>query len=90
MVFSDECIFRLKGSVNTQNVRMWGKKRPVEGRQTFSHSPSTMVWFEISKEKVIGLYFFQDQNVRDENCRNMLIEYAFPRLVSIRADYIFR
>ena len=48
-----------------------------------------MVWFEISKEKVIGLHFFQDQNVRDENCRNMLIEYAFPRLVSIRADYIF-
>ena len=89
IVFSDECIFRLNGSVNTQNVRIWGTKRPVEERQTLSHSPSIIVRCEISKGKVIGPYFFQDQNVNGENYRNMLIQYAFPRLASIRADYNF-
>ena len=42
--FYDEQIFRLNGSVNTQNVRIWGTERPVEERQTFSHSPSIMLW----------------------------------------------
>ena len=79
VVFSDECIFRLNGSVSTQNVRIWGTERPVEGRQTFLHSPTIMVWCEISKEKFIGPYFFQDQNVAGENYRNMSVPYAFLR-----------
>ena len=87
--FFDECVFRLNGSVSTQNVRIWGTERPAEGRQTFSYSPSTMLWCGISKEKDIGPYFFQDQNVNGENYRKMLIEYAFPRLASIRTDFIF-
>ena len=44
IVSSDECIFRLHGSVNTQNVRIWGTQRSAQGRQTFSHSPSIMVF----------------------------------------------
>ena len=48
-----------------------------------------MVLCGISKEKVIGPYFFQDQNVNGEDYRSMLIQYAFPRIASIRADYIF-
>ena len=31
IVFSDECIFRLYGSVNIENIRIWGIERPVEG-----------------------------------------------------------
>ena len=89
IVFSDECIFRLNGSINTQKVRIWGTERPVEGRQTFSHSPSIMVWCGIAKEKIIGPYFSQDQNVKGDNYWDMLIQYAFLRLASIRADYIF-
>ena len=29
--FSDECIFRLNGSGNEQNVRIMGTERPSEG-----------------------------------------------------------
>ena len=49
IVFSDECTFRLNGYGNTQNVRIWDTERPVEGRQTFSHSPSIMMCCGISK-----------------------------------------
>ena len=48
-----------------------------------------MVWCGISEEKVIGPYFFQDQHVNGENYRNILIQCAFPRLASIRANYMF-
>ena len=48
-----------------------------------------MVWCVISKEKVFGPSFFQNQNMNGENYINMLIQYAFLRLASIRADYIF-
>ena len=90
ITFSDDCIFHLKGSVNTQNVIIWGTERLVEGRQTFSHSPSIMVWLGISKEKAIGAYFFQDQNLNGENYRNIIIQYVFPRFASIKADYVFQ
>ena len=88
IVFSDECIFRLNGSVNTQNVRIWGTERPIQGRQAFDHSPSIMVWCAISKDKVVGPFYFEDGNVNGENYRNMLIHYAFPRFASLRDDYI--
>ena len=35
IVFSDECMFYLNGSVNTQNVRIWATERPIQGRQAF-------------------------------------------------------
>ena len=89
IVFSDECIFRLNGSVNKQNVRIWGTERPTDGNQSFMNSPSVMVWCAIGKEKVIGPYFFENENVNGENYRNMLINYAFPRFASLRRDYIF-
>ena len=35
IVFSDEWIFRINGSENKQNVRIWGTERPNEGSQSF-------------------------------------------------------
>lgn len=44
-IFScDECIFRLNGSIITQNVRIWDKEHPIQERQAFNHSPSLMIW----------------------------------------------
>lgn len=34
-------------------------------------------------------YFVEDENVNSENCRNMVINYAFPRFASSREDYIW-
>ena len=90
IVFSDECIFRLKGHVNKQNVRIWGNERPSEGNQVFMQSPNVMVWCAVTREKVISPYFFEDGNVDGEKYRNMLIDYAFPRFATWKQDYIFR
>ena len=43
----------------------------------------------ISREKVVGPYFFEDENVDSENHRNTLTNYAFLRFASPRKDYIF-
>ena len=62
IVFSGEHIFSLSGSVNTQNVRILGAKRPIEGRQAFSLSSSIMVWYAISKGKDVGTFLFKHEN----------------------------
>ena len=85
----DECTIRLNGSVNKQSVRILGTERPAEGNQPFMHSHSFMVWCSIGKEKVIGQYFFENENVNRENYRNMLINYGFLRFASLRRDYTF-
>ena len=43
LVFSDECIFRLNGSVNTQHIIILCTERLVEVREIFSNSPGIMV-----------------------------------------------
>ena len=89
VVFSDECIFRLNGSVSKQNVRIWSTERPTEGNQSFLNSPNVIVRCFVAKGKFIGTYFFEDENVSGENYRNMLIHYAFLRFASLRGGYIF-
>ena len=61
--FSDEWIFCLNGSVNSQILRIWGTERPIQGRLAFTHSSSLMVWCTISKGKAVGPYFFENGNV---------------------------
>ena len=54
VAFSDKCIFRINGSVNKQNVRIWGTERSTEGKQLFLNGPSVRACCAIAKEKVIG------------------------------------
>ena len=53
------------------------------------HSSSVIVLCTIEKEKVIVPCFFENENVNGENYRNMEINYAFHRFVSLRKDYIY-
>ena len=48
-----------------------------------------MVWCVISREKVLGPYFFEDENLNSENYGNMLIHSAILRFASQMEDYIF-
>ena len=80
IVFSDEDIFRLNGSVNKQNVRIWGTERPNEGNQSLLNSPSVIVWCAIAKEKAIGSCFFEDENVNGENTETSLCIMLFQAL----------
>ena len=68
IVFTDECMFRLNGHVNTQNVRIWGTERPAEGNQVPVNSPGVMAWCSISREKVIGPYWIENGTVTGESC----------------------
>ena len=61
IVFSDEGMFYLNGSVSTQNVRIWATKRPIQERKAFTCSPSLMIWCLILKDKVVGFYFLKTE-----------------------------
>ena len=88
--FTDECIFRLNGHVNTQNARIWGTDRPSEGNQVPVYSPGIIFWCGISKEKTIGPYEVEDRTVTGESYRQLLIRKVFPRLASLRSDFVFQ
>ena len=89
IVFLTSAFFCLNGSVNSQNVRIWGTECPTQGRQAFTHNPSLMVWCSILKDKFKGPYILKNGNVKGEDYRNMLSHYAFPRFASLRDNYIF-
>lgn len=88
-MFSDECIFRVNGCVNKQNVRICPKERPSQISEAPRNSPGVMVWCAISKEKIIGPLFFDKGSFTGAIYRYMLIRYAFPRFSELREDYIF-
>ena len=90
IVFTDECIFRVNGHVNSQNARIWAKERPAEHNEVPVHSPGVMFWCGLSKTKVIGPYEIENATVTGESYRNLLIRKVFPRLASLREDYIFQ
>ena len=56
----------------------------------FMLSQKVMGWCAVTRENVIGPYFFEDGNADGEKNRNMLINYAFPRFATLRQDYIFQ
>ncbi len=66
IVFSDECIFRLSGIVNKQNVRIWGTARLNEYSTVVMNSPSLMVSCAISEERVLGHYFLKMRTLREK------------------------
>ena len=49
-----------------------------------------MFWCGLSKTKVIGPYEIENATVTGESYRNLLINRVFPRLASLREDYIFQ
>ncbi len=51
---------------------------------------SLVLWCAISEERIIGLYFFENENVTRENYRTMLIKYAFPQFNYLPEDYILQ
>ena len=89
IVFSDECTFRMNGYVKKQNFRISGERRPTQVNQAILNSPSVIFWCAISKKRVIGPFFFENENVTGESYRKMLVYYAFPRFERNFSDYIF-
>ena len=59
ILFSDEALFYINGSVNTQNYRYWADINPhwMEGARTLD-IPRVMVWCGIWGSEIVGPYFF--------------------------------
>lgn len=57
IVFSDESTFRLDGSVNRHNCRIWGLEPPSEFVTKSHSSPKINVWMGLSASGIYGPFF---------------------------------
>ena len=59
--FSDEAHFLLSGHVNSKNNVYWGTATPENVMQKPLHSTKCTAWIAISKNGIIGLYWFEEK-----------------------------
>lgn len=74
---SDEAHFYLHGHVNKHNYRFWGTKNPQIIQEPRLHDERVTVWCGICADRIIGPFFFEDQNgkaitVNGERYRTMI------------------
>ncbi len=62
IVFSYECICRLNGFLNKQNIRIYCIERASESNQLAMNSPSVIKCCIVSKERIIGPYFWERES----------------------------
>lgn len=60
---SDEAHFYLNGTVNQQNCRYWAQENPRQLHEKPLHSPRVTVWCAVSRQHVIGPFFFEEDGV---------------------------
>ena len=78
--FSDEATFYLNGLVNKHNVRYWSEDNPHETIETAMKSPKLNVWCAMSKNQLIGPFFFEDDTINGENYLSMLQNFFLPEI----------
>ena len=85
ILFSDESNFELDGgNINKQNVRFWGRGRPIASTITAKQFPKKlMVWCGFTANLFIGPYFFEE-SVNAESYQKMIAEFVIPELKSHR------
>ena len=81
--FSDEATFHVSGTVHRHNVRIWGKEHPREFQEFTPHSPKINVWCGLTKDRVVGPFFFTEQIVTGQSYLRMLETFAYPVLRNI-------
>ena len=80
---SDEAHFHLNGFVNKQNCGFWAKENPRAVHQRELHPLKCTVWCAITANKIIGSYFFKDDDgnavtVIKERYRAMVRNFLWP------------
>ena len=58
ILWSDEAIFSLDGTVNTHNCRIWGKLKPKHFITKSLHSPKLCIWMTFSSKFGLEPFFF--------------------------------
>jgi hypothetical protein len=80
LFFSDEATFYLHGLVNKHNIRYWSESNPHVTIETVMKSPKLNVWCAMSKNHLIGPFFFEDDTVNGENYLTMLQNFFMPEV----------
>jgi len=76
-IVSNEAYFHLDGSVNNYNFRIWSESNRNHVVEKQFNPAKVLVWCSISKNKIIGPYFF-NSNVNGENYLDMLKQKFLP------------
>lgn len=76
-IASDEAYFHLDGTVNNHNFRIWSQSNPCFVAEKQLYPAKVSVWCAISKNKIIGPYFFEE-TVKEGNYLDMVVNYFWP------------
>jgi hypothetical protein len=77
---SDEATFHVSGQVHRNTVRLWGNERPHDFVEYNRDSPKVNVWCALTRDRVIGPYFFAEGTVTSHNYLDMLELFAIPQI----------
>ncbi|CAF1482110.1 unnamed protein product [Rotaria magnacalcarata] len=80
LFFSDEATFYVSGLVSKHNIRYWSETNPHVTIETVMNSPKLNVWCAMSKSKLLGPYFFEDDTVNGANYLLMLETFFIPEI----------
>jgi hypothetical protein len=79
VMFGDEATFHVSGRVHRHNVRIWANERPHDFVEHARDSPKVNVWCALTRDRVIGPYFFAERTVPSHNYQDMLELFAVPQ-----------
>ena len=79
ILWSDECKFNRKGTVNRHNCTYWSTENPHAKFSVPNAEEGMMARCGLSSNRLLSLYFF-DETVAGSTYRQMLVDYAWPRL----------
>jgi hypothetical protein len=80
VMFSDEATFRVSGHVHQNNVRIWANELPHEFVEHERDSPKVNLWCALSRDRVIGPYFFTERTATPHNYLDILELFAVPQV----------
>jgi hypothetical protein len=80
VMFSNEATFRVLGRAHRHNLRKWANKRPPDFVEHERGSPKVNVWCALTRDHVIGPYFFAERTVTSHNYLDMLQLLAVPKI----------
>lgn len=87
IIFSNESTFNTNGVVSSQNCRYWAQDNPNFTVTTSSQkSKKVNVWCAITKNRIIGPYFFQE-NLNQNSYLEMLNTYFWSEFEEENLEY---
>lgn len=88
IVFSDDCMLRISGVVNKENVRIWGADRPEE-HNLFSWIVQVL-WYGPLFQTNVSQAVFEKKIVTRDTYQKIPIHYEFTNFKSLTEDFILQ